>query len=82
VVSRSGPTPGTWPWYDRVVERTLEIFESFEAAGRADHAYYASLTPQERLDLVLVLSRRLWEQTDGPPSRLERVHRGVDLASR
>ena len=59
--------------------RKLEIFESHEAADAADAAYYASLTPQERLDLVLELSADFPEDEDEADEGRQRVYRVVEL---
>lgn len=50
------------------LERVLTVSTPQEA-DEADRAYYASLTPEERLDIQADLMRRYY----GPPSRLERV---------
>lgn len=47
------PPDGLTPWYPFVVDRTVSVFEGFDEAERADAAYYASLTPQQRVDLLL-----------------------------
>ena len=36
-----------------MIARELRVFSGFDAAERADDEYYASLTPQERLDILL-----------------------------
>jgi hypothetical protein len=37
------------------VEKTIQVFGSFEEADRADAARDASLTPEERIQIVLEL---------------------------
>jgi hypothetical protein len=37
------------------MERTIRVFDSFEEADAADAAYYASLTPAERLEILFAL---------------------------
>ena len=57
----------------------LQIFESFAEAEEADRRYYASLTPQQRLDLqldIIARHRKALGQTD---ERLARVYRVVDI---
>ncbi|MBX7131187.1 MAG: hypothetical protein K1X67_00765 [Fimbriimonadaceae bacterium] len=50
-------------------KRELLSFDSFEEADRFDREYYAAMTPNERLTLMLKLIRDYY----GPPSRLQRV---------
>jgi hypothetical protein len=64
------------------MERTLRVFESVKEAEHADAAYYASLSPQERVDLLLELNRRYRESTGETSERLERVYRVAELARR
>jgi hypothetical protein len=62
------------------VDKVAKVFHSFEDADRADEAYYANLTPQERLDILLDLieqHRRSLGETD---QRLERVYRVTELS--
>lgn len=58
----------------------IRIFDSFEAADRADDEYYASLTPQERLEILLDLIASHQELLGDTAKRLERVHRVVELS--
>ena len=58
----------------------LRIFSSFEEAEEADSAFYASLTPQERLDLLLDLIARHRESTGETAERFERVYRVIELS--
>jgi hypothetical protein len=64
------------------MERELAIFDSHEAAEAADRAYYAALTPQERLDLLLELIRREREALGEAGRRLARVCRVAQLGER
>ena len=76
-----------WKWlcrqnllgYTPEVEKVVQAFRSFEEADAADAAYYRSLTPQERLDILLELVRRSGS-IDEAECRLERVCRIVELA--
>ena len=68
--------------YSRTMERKLEVFGSHEAADVADRAYYASLSPQARLDLQLELIRRQREALGEAGGRLERVCRVAQLGER
>lgn len=62
--------------------RELQIFTSFDAADRADVEYYHSLTPQERMAILLELVQRYRESFGEAGQRLERVHRVVELERR
>ena len=35
------------------MEKVIQVFRSFEDADEADEAYYAGLTPRERVDILL-----------------------------
>jgi hypothetical protein len=63
------------------MERTpqIRVFGSFKESDEADRAYYWSLTPAERLDILFELIRRFSEGTGEDDQRLERVHRIVEL---
>jgi hypothetical protein len=61
------------------VRGALRRFASFEAADAADDAYYASLSPHERLELLLELIARYQESVGAATERLARVHRIVEL---
>ena len=60
----------------------LRVFSSFREAEQADRAFYASLSPQERLDLLLDLVARQRESMGEATQRLERVYRVVELSQR
>jgi len=60
----------------------LRVFSSFREAEQADRAFYASLSPQERLDLLLDLVARQRESMGEAAQRLERVYRVVELSRR
>lgn len=57
----------------------IQIFQSFAEAEDAERRYYASLTPQERLDLQLEIIARHREALGQTDERLERVCRVVKL---
>ena len=59
------------------VEKTVEVFTSFEDAGDADARYDASLSPQERLGILIELRNR--RHPDAVEQRLARVSRVVKL---
>jgi hypothetical protein len=54
-------------------------FASFEEADAADRAYYRSLTPAERIQIMLELV--FPEGSDAVNTRLERVFRIVKLGA-
>lgn len=59
--------------------RNLQVFTSFAEAEEADTRYYASLTPQQRLDLQLEIIARHREALGQTDRRIERVYRVVKL---
>ncbi len=63
------------------MEKVVKIFKSFEESDRADKAYYHSLTPQQRLEILWELNSR-WPTSgdDKPSERLERVYRIIKLS--
>ena len=61
------------------MERVIRRFKTFEDAERADEEYYASLTPAERVDILLGLIEQ-YEHSRGTASqRFERVYRVTQL---
>jgi len=58
----------------------VRIFSSFREAEEADTAFYASLSPQERLDLLLDLIARHRESIGETTERFERVYRVTELS--
>ena len=63
-----------------LMERIVKVHDSFAAAERADDEYYASLSPEERVDILLDLIAQYRESLGEAASRLERVCRVVDLS--
>jgi hypothetical protein len=63
------------------MEKVVKILKSFEESDRADKAYYRSLTPHQRLEILWELNRR-WPTSgdDEASERLERVYRIVKLS--
>ena len=59
------------------MEKAVRIFHSFAEAEQADREYYASLTPEQRLELVFELTAT--QQANGTEQRLERVCRVIKL---
>jgi hypothetical protein len=64
----------------RAVMGNLQVFTSFADAEEADARYYASLTPQQRLDLQQEIIARYGEALGQTDKRLERVYRVVKVA--
>ena len=62
------------------MERIAHVFVSFEDADGADDAFYANLSPDARLDLLLELVERHRSSLGEAADRLERVHRVVELS--
>ena len=60
----------------------LQRFDSFAEAENAERAHYASLTPQERLDLLLELMARWRESLDEAAEGFERIYRVTELPRR
>ena len=56
-------------------------FTSHEDARQSDLAYYQSLTPSERLDILFELVDRTRDPNDPSAERLERVYRIAKLSS-
>jgi hypothetical protein len=61
------------------MHREVRIFSNFGEAEQADAEFYASLSPQERLDLLLDLIIQYRGVTGEADERLERVYRVVEL---
>ena len=62
------------------MEQIVQKFATFEEAEAADQAYYRSLTPSERLAIMLELIYP--EGRDASSARFERVYRIVKLGER
>ena len=62
------------------MKRELQVFDSRADAGRADTLYFASLTPQERVDVLLDLIAAHREAMGEAGERFERVCRVTELS--
>ena len=62
------------------MKKVAQVWNGFEEAERAEEEYYASLTPQERLDIQLDLIAAYREWLGEAGQGLERVHRVTELA--
>jgi len=59
------------------MEKAARVFRSFAEAGKADDEYYRSLSPEQRLEILLDLVKT--QQSDEVEQRLERVCRIIKL---
>ena len=64
------------------MEKVVRIFKSHEEADEADRQFYASLTPQQRMDMMVELLDFRGYEKIGAPERLERVYRVVKREQR
>lgn len=55
------------------MERTVAKFSSHKAAEKANLEFYRSLTPQQRLDILLELIENSRREGDAAAERFERV---------
>ena len=62
------------------VDKTVKVFSNFADAERADEEYYASITPAERIEILLELIERHRSSFGPAAERLERVYRVTELA--
>jgi len=65
---------------ESVSQKELQIFRNFEDADRADDEYYASITPEQRLEILLSLVLAHRESQGEASTRLERVYRVTELS--
>ena len=64
------------------MERKVAKFSSHREADEATLRYYRSLTPQQRVDILLELIESSQEEDDAAAQRFERVYRITKLSSR
>ena len=62
------------------MEITAQVFASFDEADRADDAYYASLSPSDRIEILLDLIDHYRRSLGESAKRLERVCCVAELA--
>jgi hypothetical protein len=79
-LARESPGPGLVVYFCFHMEKVLKVFSSFEEAERADDEYYASLAPQQRVDLLLDLIATYRESLGEAGQKFERVYRVVELS--
>lgn len=56
----------------------FHIYRNHEEADRADDVYYANLTGNERVDLMVDMNRIFAEAYGVPEQRLRRIYRIVE----
>ena len=61
------------------VQRTVQIFKSFAEATAADMEYYRSLSPAQRLDIMLFLREHCSPYSDELTHSFKRVCRIIKL---
>jgi len=61
------------------MKKTIRVFHSFAEAEQADREYYRSLTPEQRLDILLDLDAQRWDSPDEAAKGFERVYRITQL---
>ena len=62
------------------MERVARVFQGFDEAESADEAYYAELSPDARLDVLLSLIEQYRSSIGEAAERFERVYRIAELA--
>ena len=62
------------------MERTLRVFKSSAEAEKADNEYYRSLSPAERIEILLALRDQYSPYSDELTEGFERVCRVVERA--
>jgi hypothetical protein len=62
------------------MDKVVAVFSSFEEAERAEDAHYASMSPAERIDILLDLIARYRESLGETAEGFARVHRVTELS--
>jgi hypothetical protein len=60
------------------MEKTIQVFKSFEEAEAADMEYYRSLTAAQRVEILLTLREEYSPYDDELKRRFERVCRIIE----
>src|SRR5256885_3560126 len=68
--------------YTRLMRGVLRTFSSFQEAEDADRAFYASLSPRERVEILLDIVQRHRESLREAPEGFARVYRVVEQIGR
>ena len=59
------------------MKKTIEVFKSFAAAEEADKKYYRSLSPDERIALLLILRDQYRPYSNELTEGFKRVYRVI-----
>ena len=62
------------------MEKTIRVFDSFEEAEAADKEYYRSLSPAERVEILLILREQYSPYDDELTQGFERVYRIIEFS--
>ncbi len=62
------------------MDRILRTFDQFADADEADWQFYESLSPQERLNMLLEIIAQTVESSGEATERLERIYRVIELS--
>ena len=62
------------------MERTVRVFKSFQEAEDADSEYYRSLSPAQRVDILLILRDQYSPYDDELTQGFERVYRIIEFS--
>ena len=57
------------------MEKKIQFFKTFAEAEEADKKFYQSLTPAQRIEILLILRKRYQSPEDESRGRLKRVCR-------
>ena len=57
------------------MEKIIQVYNSFAEAEEADRKYYESLTPAQRIQILLILRSQIKSHDHEPRERLKRVCR-------
>jgi hypothetical protein len=57
------------------MEKNIQFFKTFADAEEADKKYYQSLTPAQRIEILLILRKQFQSPEDESRGRLKRVCR-------
>ena len=60
------------------MEKTVQVFKSLEEAEEADKQYYRSLSPAERIEILLTLREQYSPYSDALTEGFERVCRIIE----
>jgi hypothetical protein len=60
------------------MEKTVKVFKSFADAERADKQYYRSLSPAQRIEMLLILRDQYRPYSNELTERFERVYRVIE----